>query len=1191
MARVNMPDGRAVYLGRTGTSGAYTLSPAAFYGQLAPNADGTYKLSFKDGRVHEFDSNGKLLRQKDRNGNQTTLNYNTSGVLTGITDAAGRTLTISLNANGNVSQISDSMGVVATYDYELDANNVLTNRLKTVTYNDGSKYKFVYTTRTVDGQLKILLTTVKDELDKVLEYHEYDTSARATTSEKQDGKEKYTLDYSSGAFTTVTDALQRQTKYHFEFGAGRNLITKVEGLCGCGGSGTETATYEYDGRLNLTKKTDALQRQTTYNYDNNGNAVSMTDFLGTQTFTYNSFGEVLKYRDRVDSQNQDPNVATVTNTYDATGNLLTSKDALGNITTLAYPTTNNKGLPDQISDARGKVTKFKWHPNSGLLQEVEDPYGKKTHFVFEGRGRIDTITNALGHVTDYNYFDDTQRKVEMIYPNSDKITYNYDIRRLLQSITDERGKITTYEFDPQYRLKKITDPLGHVKEFGYDDMSNLISYNDPLENPLNNITNYHYDDFDRLKEVEHPAPSAGAPRLKEKFVYDKIGRIKEYRDTADRLTSYNYDDANRVNTVTNPDGETTTTKYNQRLQTFEVKDAINQVYTFAYDPLGRVLSQTRAGGTMSFEYDEVGNRKKRTDYMGRVTSYTFDNLNRLTKIEYDHTNQTPKQQSTYGYDDISRLTSAVNEVGTVTFGYDNRNRMTSTTDVFGQALVYEYERTPTVNQKRLKLNGALYATYNFDNDERLENIVNAADSTTILFGYHADDLPMTRTYPNGVSTSYEFDNMRRLKRLTDEGPNGALFDRQYGYNTANQISQITEPSQTRIFGYDNADRLTGVTGSVVESYMFDNVGNRTSSHRSSTYGYQPFNKIASTQTATYGSDANGNMTTKSEGSNFWRYSWDYENRLAEASTRKQKVRYKYDALGRRVSRGLGYGKEQTKFTYDGDDVLVDDNAGTLTKYLNGSGIDNKLRQTVGSTTSYFLADHLGSTNGLANSSGALTASNGYDSFGNPTNTGFSSRYQFTGREFDSFSGLQFSRARWYDPTIGRFISEDPIGFRAGDINLYGYVKNNAVNKTDPTGLEECMFGLQWLCDKYIKSWRSSDEKEYDEQLIKNTDKVISSPGCLRKNANILFFEINRIAIQNLSISGTSLFGLGAVNNPIPTGPDYLLEQGYDALKDATEDVLSQQRARNLQKIQDSFRIILDANRQNPKQCGCRVNDY
>lgn len=70
------------------------------------------------------------------------------------------------------------------------------------------------------------------------------------------------------------------------------------------------------------------------------------------------------------------------------------------------------------------------------------------------------------------------------------------------------------------------------------------------------------------------------------------------------------------------------------------------------------------------------------------------------------------------------------------------------------------------------------------------------------------------------------------------------------------------------------------------------------------------------------------------------------------------------------------------------------------------------------------------------SDGSVTDTNSYDSFGRPTNSNFSTRYQFTGREFDSFSALQYSRARWYDPQIGRFISEDPIGFGGGDVNLY-----------------------------------------------------------------------------------------------------------------------------------------------------------
>lgn len=166
-----------------------------------------------------------------------------------------------------------------------------------------------------------------------------------------------------------------------------------------------------------------------------------------------------------------------------------------------------------------------------------------------------------------------------------------------------------------------------------------------------------------------------------------------------------------------------------------------------------------------------------------------------------------------------------------------------------------------------------------------------------------------------------------------------------------------------------------------ESYNFDDVGNRTSSHRSASYGYQPNNKLTSTATANYSYDANANLVSKGKGSNFWRYVWDYENRLTTASIRKQTVRYLYDALGRRVQRHTKGTKEITKFIYDGQDVLVDDNGGTLTKYLNGAGIDNKLRMQTGSDVKYFLSDHLGSTNGLADSSGNLTASTNYDSFG------------------------------------------------------------------------------------------------------------------------------------------------------------------------------------------------------------------
>ena len=117
-------------------------------------------------------------------------------------------------------------------------------------------------------------------------------------------------------------------------------------------------------------------------------------------------------------------------------------------------------------------------------------------------------------------------------------------------------------------------------------------------------------------------------------------------------------------------------------------------------------------------------------------------------------------------------------------------------------------------------------------------------------------------------------------------------------------------------------------GTANENSAFDNVGNRTSSHQSSTYNYQPFNKLAATATANYSYDANSNLLSKSEGKNFWRYLWDGENRMSSASTRKQTIRYRYDALGRRVQRYfIRGGSENLKYIYDGMDVVADDNGG------------------------------------------------------------------------------------------------------------------------------------------------------------------------------------------------------------------------------------------------------------------------
>ena len=120
--------------------------------------------------------------------------------------------------------------------------------------------------------------------------------------------------------------------------------------------------------------------------------------------------------------------------------------------------------------------------------------------------------------------------------------------------------------------------------------------------------------------------------------------------------------------------------------------------------------------------------------------------------------------------------------------------------------------------------------------------------------------------------------------------------------------------------------------------------------------------------------------------------------------------------------------------------------------LTGRGIDEYFTRTDSTGTRDFLADMLGSTIALADSSGTLQTQYSYDPFGNATVSGGSSAnpYQFTGRENDS-TGLYYYRARYYSPTFQRFVAQDPLDFAGGDFNLYPYVLDNPANGTDPSG--------------------------------------------------------------------------------------------------------------------------------------------
>jgi RHS repeat-associated protein len=216
-------------------------------------------------------------------------------------------------------------------------------------------------------------------------------------------------------------------------------------------------------------------------------------------------------------------------------------------------------------------------------------------------------------------------------------------------------------------------------------------------------------------------------------------------------------------------------------------------------------------------------------------------------------------------------------------------------------------------------------------------------------------------------------------------------------------------------------------------------------------------------------DANGNTLSDASGKS---YSWDFENRLTQVvNPGVGTTTFRYDPWGRRIQKSSPLGT--TNYLYDGSlrrgwNVVeeVGNSGNVLARYTQGQVMDQPLAELRSGTTSYYHQDALGSITSLSNGVGALANTYSYDSFGKLTaSTGaLTNPFQYTGREFDPETGIYQYRARYYDQSGGRFISEDPIAFRGG-VDFYVYVRNNPTDLIDPTGLQDSVTGSHAQCDK------------------------------------------------------------------------------------------------------------------------------
>jgi RHS repeat-associated protein len=308
-----------------------------------------------------------------------------------------------------------------------------------------------------------------------------------------------------------------------------------------------------------------------------------------------------------------------------------------------------------------------------------------------------------------------------------------------------------------------------------------------------------------------------------------------------------------------------------------------------------------------------------------------------------------------------------------------------------------------------------------------------------------------------------------------------------------------------------------------ESYNLDANGNRRTAGGTSQSAAGTHNRLQSDGTFAYDYDNEGNVTRRTRTSNgqVTDYTWDHRNRMTSVTDKvtatgatTKKTEFIYDAFDQRVGKRLDSGtigdwdRYEVYVWADGQEVLrFVDSDGQVTiqpfrlsnRYLWGNAVDQLLSDeqyasgtgpdvnatvanTTGGNTLWALTDHLGSVRDLVDNNGVIREHNVYDSFGrlirevdydaagaviaSTSAAAVDTIFGYTARDFDADVGLQYNRARWYDPANGRWLSQDPIGFGGGDANLYRYVGNGPTGATDPSGLE--VRGVGDLLPKFKK---------------------------------------------------------------------------------------------------------------------------
>lgn len=944
--------------------------------------------------------------------------------------------------------------------------------------------------------------------------------------------------------TSLTDAVGRQTTFSYEASGRPLLVTKITDPFG------RSASITYDPLGRLSSITDVIGLKSSVTYDANSLVNSLTTPYGTTQFSYTAPGtsgpprfvditDPMGFHERVEwlepapiPDSDPPSTVPVGMPVAPLNQYLTYRNSFywdKNAYVEAGCTIS--GGCDYSKALVAHYVHFAGSKKGTAFESIKQPLENRVWYAYPGqlnsystgsfaqpiaKGRV--LDDGSTQIYRYTYDPLSYNRTSVTDPSGRTTQYVYaanGIDLISVSQTTQNGiatPIRQYTYNGQHRPIVFTDAAGQTTLYRYNAAGQLLS----STNPLNETTSNTYSPTGDLLTVKN-ANNA----IAQTYTYDSYARVRTFTDSEGWMITYDYDDADRITRITYSDGTSKSYAYD-KLNLSSYRDREYRTWKYGYDANGRITSITDPAGKQTFlGYNNIGSLTSLTDPNGNLTNWTYDIQGRLTSkiyangsiinYVYESTNSRLKsetdalgQTKLYSYFIDGLLsgvsyTNTINPTAAVSYSYDPFfKRVSNMSDGVGSTH-FDYAASFTPGALQLQ-------------QECFTPTGGTSCSSQINYSYDALSRQSSRNVSESAPESYQYDAIGRMtERTNDLG----TFTLQYLGQT-NQITLrqlLSSPLKTTWSYLDNIGdrRLASISNDGLASGQYSNFQFDTSpenfikSISEATDGVSAYPN-ASTQTSTYNDlnqlielsgqalsyDANGNLL--SDGNK--NYSWDAENRLISISyptTPGKQTSFTYDGLSRRISitdTPSGGGSSTTiKYIWCGRVICqAQDSTGNRIKSYYSEG-----EWTAGSPAQlrYYGIDQLGSVRRIFSS---VTSSKiDYDPYGITLQaTSQPSGFTYAGTLHHESSGLLLTQFRIYDPTIGRWLSRDPVGelnysnraqanpvvqyglgaqsdivargdtvwdwslsngvktVRSGS-NLYHYADSNPLNLLDPTG--------------------------------------------------------------------------------------------------------------------------------------------